>query len=101
MLKLVEHFNNTVTVIVISSAARNLIGTQYHNHTFLSINELKNCARGEKYLMKKNNRLKRQAKLVANDHKRKGLDGGTTFFVNIQVTPCQLVITSPKNLPQS
>ncbi|MFA4909726.1 MAG: hypothetical protein WC649_01560 [Desulfobacteria bacterium] len=51
--------------------------------------------------MKKNNRLKRQAKLVANDHKRKGLDGGTTFFVNIQVTPCQLVITSPKNLPQS
>ncbi|KAF0122355.1 MAG: hypothetical protein FD151_809 [bacterium] len=51
--------------------------------------------------MKRNNQLKKQVKLVANDHKRKGLDGETSFFVNIQVTPRQLVITSQKNLPQS
>ncbi|HCX89817.1 MAG: hypothetical protein COZ68_00960 [Deltaproteobacteria bacterium CG_4_8_14_3_um_filter_43_13] len=51
--------------------------------------------------MKRNNQLKRQPKLVTNHYKKKGSDGRTTFFVNIQVTPCQLVITSQINLPQS
>lgn len=50
--------------------------------------------------MKRNNQLKKQVKLVANDHKRKGLDGETSFFVNILFTVCQLVITSQKNLLQ-